>query len=129
MSVRQAGYLLGKWDDEKRAANIPYYARVYLHGNGSTKGLYAGACSLDREKLTRESRGSKEVHARRNRANLLTRCWLDLSDSIFAFFLLYPMTVIVPDSKIARKVSYIQVVIKPAFFLQQRWRILRYRDR
>lgn len=34
--------------------------RVYLHGNGSTKGLYTGACSLDREKLTRESRGSKE---------------------------------------------------------------------
>jgi len=29
---------------------------VYLHGDGSAKGFYAGACSLDREKLARESR-------------------------------------------------------------------------
>lgn len=30
--------------------------RLYLHGNGSTEGLYAGACSFDREKLAGESR-------------------------------------------------------------------------
>jgi len=48
---------------------------VYLHENGSTKSLYVGACSLDREKLTRESRGSKKVHARWNQASLpIRRC-------------------------------------------------------
>lgn len=29
LSIRQAGYLPGKRDDGKRAANIPYYARVF----------------------------------------------------------------------------------------------------
>lgn len=29
MSDRRAGYLPGKRDDEKRAANIPYYARIF----------------------------------------------------------------------------------------------------
>lgn len=76
---------------------------VYLHGNRSTKGLYANACSLDREKLARESRGSKKVHACWNQASLLTHCWLDLSDSIFAFFLFYPTTAIVPRFQNSKK--------------------------
>lgn len=56
--------------------------RMYLHGNRSTKGLYATACSLDREKLTRESRGSKEVRlpeSSESPDSLLTRSfWLDI---------------------------------------------------
>lgn len=53
--------------------------RVYLHGNGSAKGLYVGACSLDREKVTRESR-DKEARARRAGIGRVAR---PVTDSIF----------------------------------------------
>lgn len=121
--VRQAEYLPGKRDDEKRAANILYYARVFAW-KWIDEGPFMPVRAPLIVKNSQEKVGGKERRTLESSGfpgPLLTRSFrLDIL-AFFFFFLppRIPRQPLCRDFRIARKVSYIRVVIEPAFFLRR----------